>query len=353
MVTDQEVIDYFVNIEKQKIIASRSNRKALENTAEFKAYLDNRFEDFRGNYCEVIARIYWHIEEIPRCETCGKKLNFIGFKHPYNKTCSTKCHINSKSFKDKTLKTLKEKYNVDNISKSKETVDKIRKTKLLRYGSETYTNHEKFEETCMKKYNGKSPLVDKEIREKGKETKLKKYGNENYTNREKFKETCLEKFGVKNPMQVKEICMKTQSKEITLKRNNTKRKNNTFNSSKPEEEIFERLKETFGEENVLRQFTSKEYPFNCDFYIKDLALYIELNFHWTHGLHRFNPLNEEDLKKLELWTSKGTKFYKKAIETWTKRDVKKFKIAEEKCLNYLVFYNEKEFSEWLKIVKAY
>ena len=55
------------------------------------------------------------------------------------------------------------------------------------------------------------------------------------------------------------------------------RENKTFNSSKQEDLFFKYLVDKYGENNVLRQYKEKRYPFNCDFYIKTTDTFIELN----------------------------------------------------------------------------
>ena len=99
---------------------------------------------------------------------------------------------------------------------------------------------------------------------------------------------------------------------------------------------------------VLRQYSSDKYPFNCDFYIKSLDLYIECNFHWTHGGHFFDASNLDDQVKVQKWKDKGTKFYDNAIKTWTVRDLKKCQTALDNSLNYLVFWSMQEFLNWIQ-----
>lgn len=96
-------------------------------------------------------------------------------------------------------------------------------------------------------------------------------------------------------------------------RDATHRKNKTFKTSNKEDEAYKILCKKFGEDDVIRQFKSDVYPFNCDFYIKSLDLYIECNFSWTHGEHWFDSSSKEDLEKLEKWKSKKTKYYDNAI----------------------------------------
>ena len=78
----------------------------------------------------------------------------------------------------------------------------------------------------------------------------------------------------------------------------TKRKNGTFNSSKPEDMSYVLLCEVFGKDDIERQHKDDRYPFLCDFYVKSKDLYIECNYHWTHGKHWFDEKCEDDLKML-------------------------------------------------------
>ena len=163
-------------------------------------------------------------------------------------------------------------------------------------------------------------------------TKQKISKNSN-NNRAKAKQTCLSRYGVEHVGQVSEI----RDKAVA-----TKRKNNTFNTSKTENDIYKKLCEEFGKENVIRNFKDKlRYPYYCDFYIKSEDLFIELNAHWTHGPKAFDETDIECAKILADWQEKAktSQFYQNAIQTWTVRDVEKLKIAKSNNLNYKVIYN--------------
>ena len=80
--------------------------------------------------------------------------------------------------------------------------------------------------------------------------------------------------------------------------------------------------------------------------MKDFDIFIECNFHWTHGGHPFNPNSIKDQVKLERWKTKGTKYYDNAINTWTKMDVEKRNKAKEENLNYIEFWSFKELKEY-------
>ena len=139
-----------------------------------------------------------------------------------------------------------------------------------------------------------------------------------------------------------------EDKKIILeKQYQTKKKNNSFNISNPENIFKEYLINKYGEENVISQYRDENrYPFNCDFYIKSEDLFIELNLTWTHGGHPFNKDNEEDILLLEYWKQKAetSDYYKNAIYTWTILDIKKQKIAKENKLNYLCIYNLEDYN---------
>ena len=149
------------------------------------------------------------------------------------------------------------------------------------------------------------------------------------------------------------ISKHNSSKEFQDYQRDIKLKNGTINTSKPEELAFIKLAEKFGIKNVIRYYTDTRYPFECDFYIKSLDLFIELNYHWTHGLHQFNKDNPADLQKLTSWIAKSatSNFYKVAINVWTNRDVIKYETAIKNKLNYLMFYKIADFNKWLGTIK--
>ena len=121
----------------------------------------------------------------------------------------------------------------------------------------------------------------------------------------------------------------------------TREKNGTFNTSSKEEEYYEMLCSKFGTDDVKRQYRDKcRYPFRCDFYIVSKDLFIECNFHWTHGGRPFDPEDIYCVEKLNDWVekSKTSKYFSVAIETWTQRDVAKMNVAKKNNLNYLVVY---------------
>ena len=237
----------------------------------------------------------------------------------------------------KIKQTLKDKYNVDNISQIESVKNKKKETSLNHYNVENPAHSDsvqnKIKQTSLNRYGFDRPQKADEIKSKTKQTILNKYG--------------------KHPSQLESHIELARNialdPNIKAKRYNTMKQNNTFHTSKPEDKIYDILNNIFIHlGGVERQYKSNLYPFNCDFYIPSLDLYIECHFTWLHGDHPFDPNNTEDQLTLEKWKSKNTKYYDNAVYTWTNLDVRKLKIFKENNLNYKIFYTQNELYEWLQ-----
>lgn len=111
--------------------------------------------------------------------------------------------------------------------------------------------------------------------------------------------------------------------------------------TKNEINVYNDLIKQYSINDIVCQYYDKDrYPFKCDFYIKSVDLFIEVNAHWTHGGMPFDGTNPHCIEQLKIWKekSKTSKFYQNAITTWTVRDVRKQQIAIENHLNYKTIY---------------
>lgn len=138
------------------------------------------------------------------------------------------------------------------------------------------------------------------------------------------------------------------NKEIVNKILETKRKNNSFHISKPEEELFLYIKEKFP--SVERQYNKdNRYPWCCDFYIDELDLFLELQGTWTHGRHPYIIDNFEDQRILNQWIEKSKEhpFYTTAILTWTEADVNKRTTAKNNNLNFKEVWSLEEGKKYI------
>lgn len=196
--------------------------------------------------------------------------------------------------------------------------------------------------TCLTLYGDKNYNNSK----KNAQTKLTRHGSKGYNNIEKRKQTCLDKYGVDNPSKVEEFMCKAakKSKETACKRG-------TICASMPEELFYEYLIDKYGKEDVIRQYKDIRYPFYCDFYVKSQDLFIELNLHWCHGFHPFNPNDQKDLDRLhdmQCRAKEGKKSYYSAIKCWTVSDPMKLNIANKNKLNYITIYNTEKLLAHIK-----
>ena len=400
---DKLILKVFLN--KNGKFNNRRTSKII-NYSNIKKYLYNRYND-SDSLQETLMRIKLHIDVHPKCPICGNKVKFSNrYNNPFRTYCSIKCMKKSNIVKEKTKQTYFKKYGtkyynnrikskntclnkygVDNPSKVPEIKEKKIKTSFIHYGVDNpYKSNkikEKIKQTCLEKYGVEYPTQNKEIYNKIKQTCLRKYGvehvlqsnifKEKFINtclikygasnnlkldkiKEKIKQTYLNKYGVKYPSQIPEVRLKLKtilsSKEVQDKINETKRKNNSFNISKPEEQLYKDIYKIYP--SVKRQYNKDErYPFNCDFYIKELDMFIELQGSWTHGGHPFSNDSKEDQLILEKWKLKDTKYYDNAITTWTIRDVNKRKTAKKNNLNYVELFNKEDIQLFLTKLKEF
>lgn len=119
------------------------------------------------------------------------------------------------------------------------------------------------------------------------------------------------------------------------------RKLNRFESV-GEEIVYNLLVEKFGSDDIIYQYgihpADARYPYSCDFYVKSLDLFIELNTHFSHGDHWFDSSNHDDVLKVNHWKEKGGRWLK-IIKSWTVLDTEKRQIAKANSLNFLVFWD--------------
>lgn len=377
---DEIIVNLFINKETGR---SKYILKKIDSYPNIKNYILNRYKE-EGSIKEILDRMRFHIDTLPVCKVCKRNTKYKGIKEGYPywlPYCSCKCAQLSQSTRDKYVNTCLSKYGVDNTMKTKKVKENMRKALLSKYGVTSVAKlesvQEKIKETNIEKYGHASHLSNRNIRNKIKETCKKRYGvdsplaskeilNRIYENNEKLygvkynaqieyvkekiristnkpqsknkrKETCKKKYGVESVSMLE---------EIKQKKLDTMLSHNTVNYSAPEEALYLYIKEKFPD--VKRQYRDrKRYPFNCDFYIPSLDLFIELNAHWTHAGHPFNVNRKEDLDKLSKWKSKKSKYFENAIKTWTIRDPLKRETAKEHDLNFKEIWSLEEGKSYI------
>lgn len=295
------------------------------NDEEVYNYVKNRYTDISSTddkniFYEVVYRIRNNIDIIPRCIICNKPVRFhhCGNQFWYSNDCSRECRY--KILKIKRDKTIKEKYGVDNPYQLESVKADIRKKLKERYGGYTWerssSTYNKFKNTMIERYGVENPMHS--------EICLKRLEN-----------TFIKKYGVTSPWINKDIWMKCFNTQ-------NKNKKGTLYSME-ENRIYDKLCLLYGKDNVVRQYKSKDYPYNCDFYISTTDTYIEYNGYWTHGSH---PYNKNNIKDIITKVKIIRKYNNDPQWIWWTKDVEKINCAKRNNLNYIMWYNMKEFECW-------
>ncbi len=188
------------------------------------------------------------ISQIPQCPICGKEITLDGrfnFSNGFRKYCTKECAMiflhNSKEIQDKIKKTniIKygsespfgsieirkkieennfEKYGVKYLMQSNIVQDKFLKIKEEKYNNKNYNNSEKRKITNLIKYGFEDSFMNENVKNKIKETNLIKYNNEyaiaSNPIREKIIQTNLEKYGVESTLLLDDIWEKIKKTNL-------------------------------------------------------------------------------------------------------------------------------------------
>lgn len=342
---DNDVLNYCFKDKNDLFHDNIVKNKIINMSKEMIDYLNNRFKDSQS-LNESIYRIKLGIEKRPTCKLCGKPVQYLR-KGLYREFCSCSCRgiyctdqyykqtgIKSSlcldSVKQKTKETLIKKYGVDNISKNEQIKEKKKQTFINRFG---YENNFCNKTILKKAVDNSIKSIDKRIK-----TCLKKYGVKHYGNTLKGKHI---------PEEIKQKISKTlSSKEFQLRRYNIMKQNNSFITSKLEENVYKELLSNFDKIDIIRQYKSIDYPWRCDFYVKSLNTYIEVQGSQFHHFHPFNENNQEDIKELNrLKSLANNNQYDSIIFTWTIGDVNKRNTAKNNNLKYVEIFPSDNYKE--------
>lgn len=302
-------------------------------------FINKRYNNIFKSIAEIayLIKNFDNLENIHIFCKCGNKNNFINSSIGYSNYCCCKC-----SNSDINKKLLTENRNLQKYGKRFVLqVDFIREKSRIKmnelYGKDYYVQTKDFkiksENSCYKHFSTKHNWASKDPELNGQAERERKYGKKHFAQTDEYKVLWENK---------------ERTKRIVKKQYDTKEKNGTLSGSKIENKLYNIILTKFSDTIHIYK-DNERYPFYCDFYIPSQDLFIELNFHWTHGLEPFNKNNLKHIEKLNLWKFKNTKFYKTAIDVWTKRDPLKLETFKKNNLNYKIFYTEKEFNDWLKV----
>ena len=344
-------------ITKDIKIKSNLEKYGVEHTSQLKEVTDKRTK----SRADHVDKIQQHVREslykkygaydvmhIPHILQKIKDTNLkkFGVEFPLQQLKKENSEIYQK-----ISQTCINKFGVDSPLKNKEVREKIKQTNIQKYGVDNLFKNdiikEKIKQTNIQKYGVDYLFKSNIIKEKIKQTNIQKYGVDNPLKnkeiREKIKQTNIQKYGVDNPLKNKEIWKKSQdNRQISSK-------------SKLENNFLNYLKLKYESDDIITQYKSKEYPYYCDFYIKSINLYIEIQGHWTHNDHPFDINNLNDQLIMDIWRTKSLsdKYYKNALNTWTIKDVEKRNTAIQNNLNYLEIFGKTDLNKYIDIFENY
>lgn len=180
---------------------------------------------------------------------------------------------------------------------------KVKETNMRLYGVDNSFKREdvkkKSRETWKAKYGVDNPQKVQEIKEKSIKTNLERYGVENPGQapeiKEKIKQTFIDRYGVECSMQVPEFVQKAR---------NSLYKNGNLPSSKGERATVKLLKELFGEENCIPQYSTNYYNLDCLVIVNDIKIDVEYDGVFYHSKSKMKSF---DKKRDDYHIKKGYK----------------------------------------------
>ena len=210
--------------------------------SKHKSFYTEIVEKYEGN--SFGEKLFIHIYGTFKCKNCGGKVKFLSFQTGYNKYCSRKCSneasasIRSLSIRETYKKNHYNHYEIINCAICGEKFESLK-----------YRNQKCCSTKCSGIYVSKMP----DRIEKIKLTKLEKYGNPTYVNPDKAKKTCLEKYGVNNVGLHPPIKQKIRISFLKYYLHKLKSSNRLKNLIEP----------LFTESDFKSTFRSNIYPFKC------------------------------------------------------------------------------------------
>lgn len=237
----------------------RKNPNIMQSLKDLTTFLPDTATTSERLFCIIF-------KEKPNICECGNKTKFKSFNKGYAEFCSKKCMSSSKKIKNKRIEsTIKNNGGVGFASKA--IADKIKRTNILKYGSESAMQNSDIKNKMKESWN---KLDKAQIVEKRKKTSLRKYGTEfhqqNRIQQEKIKTSLTENYGGCG----------FASKKITekIKKTNIIRYNteNPMTNSTIKERQQNTIKNRYGVKNISEVGNQKWNDFKNNFNPDDFKL---------------------------------------------------------------------------------
>lgn len=335
---EKELLKIYTQIKKGELKSNKVKNKIIKTEGLIEHLREKtEFLDFYYKDPTILQRLRYLFEfnEIEFC-SCGEPRSWRNFIKGYNKTCgSLKCSSDqntisrkefyqkkygvdhffiTEEFKSKYKSKMIEKYGVDNPSKSKEVIDKIKNTNKIRYGEDSWLkiegNKKKLSEKIAENHRTER---EKKIKESNIEIEILDFNVRNATI---LCKNCNNKYQVSSSFFNKKISVQ-ESPCLTC--------NPLLNgSSKSEIELLEFLKSIYNGKiinNDRKILEGKE----IDIYLPELNIAFEFEgIYWHSEIFKGKNGN---LEKKEIIRNKGIKIYNIWEDNWCyKKEITKSRI---------------------------
>jgi hypothetical protein len=170
-----------------KIVQQKPDSYVQIIKAKYRDFYDEVNSKYVGrNFGE---KLYKSVYGEKKCKCCGKDTRFNSFIVGYNEYCSKKCsNASTSSVRRDTM--------IENNKKNRHLYYETKNCLICNQSFESLIFRK--QKCCSVKCSGLYVARDDNRINKIKETKLKRYGSATYVNPEKAKKTCVKKYGVDN-----------------------------------------------------------------------------------------------------------------------------------------------------------
>ena len=285
------------------------------------------------------------------CPICGELTKYISFTKGYHKTCSHSCHtiLQNSSYSTEEINLINQKRkntrNNKDLTEYKNLQRELQSSRWNSYSPEERELLAEKQQEGLKNMTPENKALFKLNVSKGLKNYYKNIDSDSYNKwRNKISEYNRNKWGsmpeeerrketikfvnrIQNRPEEEKKAQYNKTRKTFAKKSKeeklasyykgiaTKKQNNSLNTSAQEKYCENLLLSKF--KDIKTQYRDCRYPFACDFYIPEKDLFIECNFHWTHGDNPFNPKSLIDIQILDEWKEKAkySNYYKSAINT--------------------------------------
>lgn len=235
-----------------------------------------------------------------KCDFCGDVVD-VKYQNYQNRGVLSDGYACTRCKHKKAKNSVQNRYNVDNVFQTDVYKDKSKETCLNKYGVEHYSQSQEAKDaivqTCLSKYGVTSYLKTNECKNKIKQTNLSKYGYEWHTQSPEYtqwvKQILTERYGgigMGSEITKRKILAvnkerygyehPTQSDVVQEKTHQTLFQNGTCATSKPQLELFDRLKEIYG--NCELNYPCSRYSLDCMVIVNGIKIDVEYDGQYWH-----------------------------------------------------------------------